>query len=224
MRRTKTVPMIAVSLLITLSFSGSSLAQFETLRRLTGSGSDSSKKQIAHFKIKGRVAETPTRMPPLFGGERPVSMESLLARFRKARQDPNVVAVVVDLQNAAFGAAQLEEIHAALRKFDAVDKDVYLHADSLNMLTYAAATAASHISVVPTGDLWILGLYGETPYLRGLLDKIGVEPDFLQFEDFKTATELITRTGPSDQSREMTDWLLDGIYGTIVDLIADGRK
>ena len=224
MRRTKTAPFIAVSLLITLSFSGSSLAQFETLRRLTGSGSDSPKKQIAHFKIKGRVAETPTRMPPLFGGERPVSMESLLARFRKARKDPNVVAVVVDLQNAAFGAGQLEEIHTALRKFDAVDKDVYLHADSLNMLTYAAATAASHISVVPTGDLWILGLYGESPYIRGLLDKIGVVADFEQFEDFKTAAEFITRTGPSDESLEMMDWLLDGIYGTIVDLIADGRK
>ena len=170
------------------------------------------------------MAETPSRMPPLLGGELPASMESLLSRFKKARTDPNVVAIVVDLQNAAFGAGQLEEIHTALRKFDAVDKDVYLHADSLSMITYAAATAASHISVVPTGDLWILGLYGESPYLRGLLDKIGVVPDFEQFEDFKTAAESITRTGPSDESREMTDWLLDGIYGTIVDLIADGRK
>ena len=223
MHRTRTVLYIVVALLATLSFTAASLAQFDALRRLTGSGSDSATKQIAHFKIKGAVTETPTRMPSLFGGERPVSMESLLARFRKARKDPNVVAVVVDLQNAAFGAAQLEEIHQALRKFDAVDKDVYIHADSLSTITYAAATAASHISMVPTGDVWLLGLYGEAPYLRGLLDKIGVVPDFEQFEAFKTAAESITRTGPSAESKEMTAWLLDGIFGTIVDLIAVGR-
>ena len=157
-------------------------AQFDVLRNLGKSIQGG--KQIAHFKIKGPLTETPNNMPPLFGGEPPLSLKSLLERFKEARHDNNVVAVVIDLQNAALGLAQLQEVHRAMRKFAAVDKEVFVHADSLSTITYAAATGASNISVVPTGDVWLVGLYGETPYLRGALDKLGCVPDFEQFEDF----------------------------------------
>ncbi|MCH8316861.1 MAG: signal peptide peptidase SppA [Planctomycetes bacterium] len=196
-------------------------AQLDVLRNLgkTIQGG----KQIAHFRIKGALTETPNHMPPLFGGEPPLSLKSLLERFKEARHDNNVVAVVIDLQDAALGLAQLQEIHRAMRKFAAVDKEVFVHADALTTITYAAATGASNISVVPTGDVWLVGLYGEMPYLRGALEKLGCVPDFEQFEDFKTAAELITRTGPSEQSKQMTKWLFDGIYDDLVTLIADSR-
>ena len=122
-----------------------------------------------------------------------------------------------------MGFAQLEEVCEAMRKFAAVDKEVYVHADALTTLTYAAATGASHISVVPTGEVWLMGLYGEMPYLRGTLEKIGVLADFEQCGDFKTASEPLTRGGPSEQSKQMTGWLLDSVYQTLVDLIAAGR-
>lgn len=191
---------------------------------ITGSGTTEPKRQIAHFSIKGPMAETPMDMPPLFGGEPPLSLKSLVERFKEARIDRNVVAVVVDLQSASMGPAQLEEVHEALRRFAAVDKPVYIHADSLSMLAYTTATGASHISLVPTGEIWLTGLYGETPYLRGLLDKIGVTPDFEQFEDYKSAAEIILRTEPSKESREMTDWLMDGLFNALVKRIADGRS
>jgi protease-4 len=187
-------------------------------------GQGEATKQIAHFRIKGELAETPVAMPPLFGGEPPMSLKSLLERFKEARVDDDVVAVVIDLQDASFGMAQLEEIHAALRKFAAVDKPVYVHADSLQNVTYAVATGASHISLVPTGDLWLIGLYGESPYLRDLLDKIGVVPDFEQFEDYKSAAEMLMRSGPSDEARKMTDWLLDSLFATFVKRVAEGRN
>jgi protease-4 len=180
-------------------------------------------KKIAHFKIKGELVETPVRMPPLFGTEPPLSLKSLLARFKEARHDDNVVAVVVDLHESAMGLAQLEEIREAMGKFAAVDKEVYVHADALSTLTYAAATGASHVSVVPTGELWLLGLYGEMPYLRGTLEKIGVMADFEQCGDFKTAAEPLTRLGPSEEAQEMNRWLLDSVYETIVGWIASGR-
>ena len=68
------------------------------------------------------------------------------------------------------------------------------------------------ISVVPTGDLWLTGLYAESPYLRGLLDKIGVTPDFLHCGDYKSASEIFMREGPSPQAEEMQNWLLDSMY------------
>lgn len=216
---------IVVALLAPLAFCGSTSAQFEQLKKMgrAALGKEEETKQIAYFKIKGPLAETPVNMPPLFGSDPPMSLKGLLERFKEARQDKNVVAVLIDLQNAALGLGQLEEVHEALRKFAAVDKPVFMHADSLSTVTYAAATGASHISVVPTGDVWLLGLYGETPYLRGALDKLGCTPDIEHCGDFKTAGEPLMRKEPSEQSKQMTKWLLDGLYTALVERIAKGR-
>ncbi len=200
-------------------------AQFEQLKRkITEAVSPKAEpKQIAYFKIKGELVETPVNMPPLFGEEPPLSLKGLLERFKEARLDSDVVAIILDVQEAQLGLGQLEEIHEALRKFAAVDKPVFVHADSLFTGTYALATGASHISIVPTGDVWLTGLYGETPYLRGMLDKIGCTPDIEQCGDYKTAGEPIMRKEPSEHSKQMTKWLVDGLYGTVVERIAKGR-
>lgn len=181
-------------------------------------------KQIAYFEVDGPLVETPVNLPPLLGDKPPMSLKSLLGRLKEARIDPNVVAVAVDIENAQLGLAQIEELHAALRRFAAVDKEVYIHADALTTLTFSAATGASRLSMVPTGTLWLVGMYGEAPYLRGALDKLGCEPDFLQFEAYKTAAEPLLRKGPSPQSEEMTNWLFDGLYGQLVKQIAQGRS
>ena len=73
-------------------------------------------------------------------------------------------------------------------------------------------------------DVWLVGLHGEQPYLRGLLDKLGVQPDYLTCGEYKSAGELFMRTGPSPQADQMMNWLLDGLYQDKVNLIATGRK
>ena len=221
MRVSRNILGCVVALSVPLVLASAAPAQFESLRKLTQSSRPS--KKIAHFKIKGELVETPMRIPSLFGSDPPLSLKSLLARFKEARHDSSIVAVLVDLQEATVGLAQMEEIREAIRKFAAVDKDVYVHADALSTLTYAVASGASHISVVPTGELWLMGLYGEMPYLRGTLDKIGVVADFEQCGDFKTAAETLTRLGPSEQAQQMNRWLLDSVYETLVNWIASGR-
>ncbi|MFQ5589588.1 MAG: signal peptide peptidase SppA [Phycisphaerae bacterium] len=202
-----------------------SYAQLEMLRRLKGEATESAPaKKVACFKIKGALVETPVNIPPLFGGDRAPSLKKTLERFKQARMDPDVLGVVVDLQNAQLGFAQLDELHAEMRKFRALDKDVFVHADQLTNVTYTLATGASHLSVVPTGTIWLTGLYGEMPYVKGTLDKIGAFADFEQCGAYKSAAEPLTRTGPSEEARKMNTWLLDSIYDHMVELIAQSRN
>src|SRR5262249_14804014 len=122
------------------------------------------------------------------------------------------------------GTAQVEELRQVMAQIRAAGKDVYVHADSLSMREYVLASGASRLSVVPTALLLITGIHGESPYIRGLLDKLWVKPDFLTCGEYKSAVEIFMREGPSPAAERMMNWLLDGIYESDVQLIAKGRN
>ena len=148
----------------------------------------------------------------------------MLERIRKAGEDPNVKAVVFIHEGGSIGTGQAEELRGAMAKVRETGKEIYAHADSLSMREYVLLSGASRLSVVPTADLWITGLFGESPYLRGLLDKLGVKPEFLTCGSYKSAAEIFLREGPSPEAEAMQNWLLDGLFDTSVSLIARGRK
>ena len=184
---------------------------------------DDAKGVIAVFSLDGPVLETPMQEDFLFLSQRGESLKDLVARMKDARDDKDVKACALLLENAYLNLAQIEEIRQVMDQIKSAGKDVHTHADSLSTGSYALLSGASRISVVPTGDVWIMGLLAESPYLRGLLDKIDVKPDFLTCGDYKSAAEIFMRDGPSPEAERMLAWLLDSIYQTYVTLVADGR-
>jgi protease-4 len=180
---------------------------------------------VAVFRLHGPVTEAPMdEMLSLFGEVGGTDLRNLVSRLDKAREDKNVKAVVLTADAFGAGFGQIEELRQAIDALRAADKEVYAHADSMSMTNFALLAGATRVSVVPTGNLWLMGLYGESPYVRGLFDKIGVKPDFLTCGEYKSAAEMFMRTGPSPEADRMQNWLLDSIYGTQVKLIAEGRK
>jgi protease-4 len=184
---------------------------------------DSAKATIAVFRLTGSVTEEPAEETIFFGSSKAVSLKDLVTRLKQAAEDDAVKAVVIQHEGGSVGSAQKEELRQAMAKLRTAGKEVYTHADSLSMSEYVLLSGASRISVVPTGDLWITGLNAELPYLRGLLDKLGVKPDFLTCGAYKSAAELFLRESPSPEADAMENWLLDGLYDTYVKLIAQGR-
>ena len=176
------------------------------------------------FRLNGPLTESPAAEGiPLFGPPT-TSLKDLLERMNKASKDPSVKAVIILAERLGAGPGQVEEIRQAIGEIREAGKDVYVHADSVSMTDYILLCAASRLSVTPTADLWLNGIHAESPYVRGLLDKIGVQPDFLAMGDYKSAAEVFTRTGPSPQSDEMMNWLLDSMFDSWVRQIAQSRK
>src|SRR4030042_23708 len=93
----------------------------------------------------------------------------------------------------------------------------------MGTLEYGLLCAGDRLSVAPLSSLWLTGMYGESLYVKGLLDKIGVQADFLHMGDYKSAAEMLTRTGPRAPAQENIDWLFDSLYGSLVDMIARSR-
>lgn len=180
--------------------------------------------RVPVFKLSGGITESPQPEDfPLFGGASAVTLHDLVVRLKKAADDSAVKAVVL-LPEAGAGWAQTEELRQVLGQIRKSGKDIFVHADGFNMRDYLIAASATRISVVPTGDLWITGLFGEGMYLRGMLDKLGVKPDFLTCGDYKSAAEQFMRTSPSPEADRMQNWLLDSLYDTCIQLIAKGRS
>lgn len=158
----------------------------------------------------------------LMGGE-VTTFRRLVERLSRAADDEQVAAVVLKGGFSALGSAQIEELRRVLDQIKGKGKPVYAHVDTLDMEQYVLLSGASRLSVSPTGDVWVTGIYSESPYLRGLLDKLGVEPDFMTCGAYKSAAEIFTRTGPSVEAKENREWLVDGLFSSYLRLISEGR-
>lgn len=176
------------------------------------------------FRLAGPLMEVPPDDVFQMFGPTGTSLRELVERLDKAAVDPTVKAVVILPESDWLGAAQMEELRAAMTEVRDHGKEVYVHADSLTLGRYLLACAASRISVVPTGPVLVPGLHGSSLHVRGLLDKLGVKPDFLTEGAYKSAAELFMREQPSPEADQMMNWLMDSWYATFKELIAQGRK
>jgi protease-4 len=184
----------------------------------------SDKPVIAIFDLTGELTEQPADESLILMGAPAPSLRDVVGRMKKATDDANVKAVVINCDGASFGFAQAEELRQAIHKLRQAGKEVYAHSDSMMLGQYALLSGATRLSVVPTGDLWITGLYGDQLFLHGLLTKLGIVPDFLHCGAYKSASEMFMRDGPSPEAEQMTNWLFDSIYDTTLKEIADSRK
>jgi protease IV len=183
------------------------------------------KSVVAVFTFDKPIAEKPQGEEfPLLSTTVPPSLKDVVERMKEAKDDKNVKAVVLLLDEVDLSMSQCEEIRQALDGIKSAGKKVYAHVDSALMTrSLALAAGASRVSVAPTTVIIVSGFNSESPYVRGLLDTIGVKPDFLTCGAYKSAAEIFMRKGPSPEAAEMRNWLLDSLYESYQKTVAQGR-
>lgn len=73
----------------------------------------------------------------------------------------------------------------------------------------------------PTGRH--IGLHHAGTFLRGVLDKVGVEPQVQRIGAYKSAGDQLLRRDMSEAQREQLGELLDDIYEHFLDTLAQAR-
>lgn len=154
----------------------------------------------------------------------PASWLDTLELIRRMEDDPGVRGLVLTLDGASLSFARCRELRDRILALQARDKKVLVYlTGSPSNGDYYVASAASRVAMHPAADLELIGLSIELTHLRGLLDLVGVEPQYVKRADYKTAPETYTEIEPTPANLEMTEALLDDIYGELVDGIASGR-
>ncbi|MFN3077519.1 MAG: signal peptide peptidase SppA, partial [Alphaproteobacteria bacterium] len=85
-------------------------------------------------------------------------------------------------------------------------------------------TAFDEVWLQPSGEVFLTGFAAESPFLKRMLENIGVEPLFSARKEYKSAPEMFTDTRLSGPSRESLQALLDSWAGQVIDAIATRRK
>ncbi|MEE8256298.1 MAG: signal peptide peptidase SppA, partial [Acidobacteriota bacterium] len=96
--------------------------------------------------------------------------------------------------------------------------------ESATNRSYYLASACGSVTLVPQSILGIRGMMAESTFLRGTLDKLGIEADLYHAGDYKSASNLLTEKGYTKEHRESVEALLRDWYGEFLQGIAEGRE
>jgi protease-4 len=167
-------------------------------------------------------------LPERSGGFGPGSAPHLglldwLRTLEAAGTDPRIGGVLIELRGTALSFAQALSLRRGIAAFQACEKPVAVWAESLTAPQYLAMSAADKIFLPPGGNLFLVGLQTERFFVRDLLQKLDVKPEVVHIGEFKSAGDLMTRTGMSEREREQIEAWQSDLFDELVHGIAEGR-
>src|SRR5579862_1934526 len=176
--------------------------------------------------LEGDLPEQPhIEMPiPFLEQQQPMTVMETWHLLRKAAADSRIKALVLEPRGLSVGWAKLEELHDDILAFKKSGKPVYAFLRGAGGHEYYLATAADKIYMAPEDELDLKGLRAELVYVKGTLDKLGVSMEFEHIGKYKDAPDQYTKTGPSPETLEIENLILDQYVGDIVRVMAEGRK
>ena len=78
--------------------------------------------------------------------------------------------------------------------------------------------------MAPTGEVNLIGLYADSTFFRGTLDKLKIEPLFSHAGRYKSAAETYTEHEHSPAAEEALSELMDDLFSQIVEAVAEARN
>ncbi|MCZ6649966.1 MAG: signal peptide peptidase SppA [Acidobacteria bacterium] len=158
-----------------------------------------------------------------FLGGREMTVLQVVRALDAAAADERIVAVNLHLGGVRCGLGRAQDVRRALLRVRAEGKPVVALLAGGGLLDTYLASAADEVYMLPAGSLMAAGIVVEVPFLRGVLDRVGVYPDFVTAGDGKDAPDPYTRTSMSEVMRRNMNRIVDDLQGQILSDMAAGR-
>jgi protease-4 len=144
------------------------------------------------------------------------SLSELVHLINYAKKDDAIKGIYIKCQQNPNGYAASEEIRKALIDFRTSKKFVIAYAETITQKAYMIANAADEIYTHPQGGIEWNGFNYETVFLKGLLDKLEIQPQVFYAGKFKSATEPFRYTQMSEANKLQTSVWLGGLYDQFI--------
>jgi protease-4 len=133
----------------------------------------------------------------------------LVRALERTLDEKTSAGVFVRLGGQNVDLAQAQELGALLSEFAKKKIPVVCHADGLSNATSALfLRGCTRRWLSPAGEAETVGIAAQVVYLKGILDRLKIQVDFLHVGRFKSGPEPLTHEGPSPEARESLETTL----------------
>ena len=146
-----------------------------------------------------------------------------LERLERAEKAGARSILLLDARGVKLGWAGAQELRNALIRVRNAGGHVFAYLEGSDLKDYYLASVAEQVFIHPAGELSTFGLSATTLYFKGALEKLGVQVEGLYINEYKSAHERFTRTGPSEPDRQQREAILDDTFAQILKDIAQAR-
>jgi protease IV len=200
----------------------------EVLERLTGDRGGRRAVMLELDLTQGLVEDVAHDAVARATSRRRLVLRDAVDRLHRAADDPGVRGLVAKIGPWRHGLAWAQEIRDAVRVFRNGGKPTVAWAESFGefgpaTVPYYLASAFDEIWLQESGDVGLTGVAAEVTFLRGTLDKVGVEPQFGQRYEYKNAANVLTERGFTDAHREAVTRVVESAADQVVFGVAGAR-
>jgi protease-4 len=203
----RTVLMLAVLFAIVL------VSQYVSHRYKPGS--------VLEVQLDGPVSERGDTNPFGILKSDETALSVIRQALRAAETDNRFVGLSIKVVDPEMELAQAQELCAMIKEFRGHGKWTVAYMETagegdFGNLPYLVASSADEVSMMPQGELNILGVGMREVFARGLLDWIKVNPNFASIGKYKSAANIFTEKDYTPAQREEDEALADSMFDQIV--------
>ncbi len=155
----------------------------------------------------------------------PLGLLDLKRALTYAKTDDKIKGIYLDCGQVAAGYASLQELRGALLDFKESGKFVVSYSEMYSEAGYYLASAADEVLVSQESLMFEFdGISYNAMFIKGLLDKLGIEPEIYRVGEFKGAVEPFLRKDLSPENELQISSFINSIYDNILTEISSSRN
>jgi protease-4 len=157
---------------------------------------------VAEFDLSAGVPES-MQSGGLFQLPASRTFIGLVRAVERVAEDDSTRGVFVKLGAETLAFAQSEALARVFETLKRKRMPIVCHAHALDNATAWLATAScDRVWLSPAGVVETVGIASQLVYVKGLLDRLKIEADFVSAGRYKSFAETLTRQEPSPEARE----------------------
>lgn len=177
------------------------------------------------FEIKERGVNSPFGNidPATFEPKPSVGLNNILESLENASNDEKIKGIYLDMQSIPAGMATVEEIRNALLGFKESGKWIVSYSEIYTHKAIYLASVSDEIWLNPQGVVEWKGLGAQMMFMKGMFEKLEIEPQIIRYGKFKSAVEPLMLDKMSDANRHQTMTYLGDLWNKMLSGVAEGR-
>jgi protease-4 len=200
-----------------------------TIANLATFGSDEHKvkeKSILEITMNYEMPDRAMQQAfPSFDGTATLGLNAAISAIKKAETDDNIHGIFLNLTVAnPTNLATLQELRQAIEEFKSSEKFVWAYSDIYSQSMYYLASVADKVYIQNEGHLDFRGFSSQIFFLKGTLEKLGVDMQIVRHGKFKSAIEPFVNDKMSPENREQTQKYLRGMWNSAISDISKSRQ